>query len=43
MYRVFHQIEDLGWVDFDLGSFTFYLILLRQMEFWQNWLINWAR
>ena len=39
-YRVFHQLVDLGWVDFDLSSSTVCLILLRQMRFWQNWLSN---
>ena len=41
--RVFHQLEDLGWVDFYLGSFYLCLILLRQMVFRQNRLSNQAR
>ena len=33
-YKVFHWLlADLGWVGFDLGSFTICLILLRQMGF----------
>ena len=39
---MFHQLADLGWVDFDLGSSTVCLILLRQMGFRLNWLSNWA-
>ena len=39
---MFHQIADLGWVDFDIGSFSICPILPRQMAFWQNWLSNWA-
>ena len=39
----FHQLPDLGLVDFDLGSSAAWLILLRQMTFWQKWLSNRAR
>ena len=33
VYRVFHPLADLGWVDFDLGIFTVCPILIRQMKF----------
>ena len=39
-YSVFHQLADLGWVHFDLGSSAVCHILLRQMEFRQNRLNN---
>ena len=42
-YRVFHQLADLGWVVFDLGSSAVWLILLRQMAFGQKWLSTHAR
>ena len=43
IYRVSHHPADLGWFDFDLGTFTLCPILLRQLGFRQNWLNNWAR
>ena len=46
IYRVFHQLVDFGWVDFDLGCFAICPILaiqLGQMGFWQQQLITWAR
>ena len=42
MFRVFHQLADLGRVFFDLGSSAVCPILLGQMGFRQNWLSNWA-
>ena len=38
LYRVFHHLPDLGWVDFDPGSSAICPILLRQMGFGQKWL-----
>ena len=32
-YRVFLQLVDLGWIDFDLGCSTVCQILLRQMGY----------
>ena len=43
VYRVTLVIGDMGWVDFDLGNSTVCLVLLGQMEIWQNWLGSWAR
>ena len=43
LYRVFHQLADLGWVDNDLGSSALCLILLRQMGFRNNRLCNQER
>ena len=42
-YKVFHQLRDLGWVDFDSGSSAICPILLRQMGFLQKQLSIWAR
>ena len=33
---VFHQLEDLGWVDFDCVSSTVCLVLLGLMGIWKN-------
>ena len=41
-YRVFHQLPDLGWVDFDFGSSDICWIWLRQIEFWKKWLSSWT-
>ena len=41
VYRAFHQLADLGWVDFDLDSYAVCPILLGLMGIWQNWLSNW--
>ena len=38
MNTVFHQLANLGWIDFDLVSYPICQSLLRQMEFWQKWL-----
>ena len=36
IYRVFHQLADLVWVNFDLGNWAVCLILLGQKGFRQN-------
>lgn len=38
-----HQVADLGWVNFHLGSSAVCPILLRQILFWQNRMSNLAR
>ena len=43
LYRVRHNVSDLGWVDFDFGYYMVCLILLGLMGKWQNWLSSWAR
>ena len=43
VYKVFHPLADLGWVDLDLDSSAVSPILLRQIGFWQKWLLNRAR
>ena len=42
-YREFHQLVDLDWSDFDLGSSAICPTQPRRMGFWQKWLNNWAR
>ena len=37
-HMVFSRLEDLGWAEFDLGSYAVCQILPRQMGFWQKWL-----
>ena len=36
LYRVFHQLVDLGLVDFKFSSSTVCLVLLKLMGIWQN-------
>ena len=43
LYREGHLLADFIWVDFEFGSSTFCLVLLRLMGSWQNWLCGCAR